>query len=94
MDQVKKGRIKPGSVVLCDFRSHIWPNMFGDTPADPDTVFILEGSEERGWGCRADGFGARTWKGEPGKYGNGCLYVCGVENVRFLLPSELQLDLL
>lgn len=55
--------------------------------ADVDKVFDVE--ELKGWGgdefeLRADGYGRRSWLGEEGEYGNGCIHIRHLENLVFL----------
>lgn len=75
-----KVRIKPGVVVMQDHHFGRWPGTASGEPIDPDTVFDAELVGET-WICRADGFGRRTWEGDPGGYGNGAFFVRGVNSV-------------
>jgi len=72
-----RGRIKPGTLCVCDFHSFYWPNL----PADlmqknfhADMVFNIEFRKCGTVYATGDNFGGGIW-GRSGRYGNGTIYL-------------------
>ena len=89
---IRKARIRTGSRFSIDFSTGVWP---GWMTADVDKVFDVEefkAGERDEFELRADGYGRRSWLGEEGGYGNGCIYICRLENLIFI-DEALQDDL-
>lgn len=80
-----KGRIKVGALVGQDHGYGRWPATKAGEDVDPGMVFDIEPMGQY-FGCRADGFGRKTWQGECGGYGNGCITVFSKDDIEFL-PS-------
>lgn len=80
---VGRVRINVGAYVGQDHAFGRWPYSRGGEDIDPDMVFDAKW-DGRCWECRADGHGRKTWLGEPGEYGNGCIYVTKFDGVTML----------
>ena len=80
---VRRVRINVGALVSQDHGVGIWPATRGGEEVDSDMAFDAEWNGHW-WDCRADGFGRRTWLGEPGGYGNGSIFVHNREGVTVL----------
>lgn len=84
-------RIKDGAPIFQDHRGFKWPNCYapgGGTQADrADMLFVATQWGERGWVCRASGFGGGMY-GVPGEYGNGSIHVMGLDEVEIVGPES------
>lgn len=82
-----KVRIKPGAGIFQDHHFLTWPRCLVGTNGwqAPDQDMVFEAVKEgNGWDCKADGFGFHKPKGD---YGNGSIYVRGLDQVE-VLPDD------
>jgi hypothetical protein len=84
--EVRRVRIKVGSMVVQDYACGQWPANRAGADIDPETVFDAEWNGKY-WECRADGYGRQSWKGEVGGYGNGSIFVCRRDGVTAVDPE-------
>lgn len=65
-----RGKIKIGAIVSQERSVGRWPATVDGDPIDPEMLFDMTWTGMF-WDCVADGYGIH----EPGKYGNGSIFV-------------------